>query len=314
MKKLLIFLVIIVLLVPFISVIIQISNEETPFIGELILPKNEVQPGDTVTYKIPVTSSWLVDFEPEVYAKNIQLVNTKKSINSLGFNDKEVLLEVTICSLDSEDLPKSIKLNIDFSEMLLSPIMTQSIELPMFQVKKEFEIPGAMETFSTIDEKIVPEVTENSYGIIITVLILVIVILIVVISKISNRNKQEVVVKILPWDRATLALAKLQIKIEEMLGEQFFVEVSDVLRLYIEEMFALPATEQTTTEFLMEIQRSRDIEQNFKNEIRGFLNLAEMIKFAKQQATIEQKKDAIELALKFVENTAKKGESPNANI
>ena len=66
--------------------------------------------------------------------------------------------------------------------------------------------------------------------------------------------------------------------------EAFYVEVSQVLRVYLEERFGLRAPERTTEEFLLELEQPAiaglDLEQRL--QLRRFLSQCDLVKFAAQ--------------------------------
>ncbi len=62
----------------------------------------------------------------------------------------------------------------------------------------------------------------------------------------------------------------------------YCVEVSGALRVYLEERLALKAPERTTEEFLQEIRWSNRLHADQKERLEKFLELCDLVKFAKQ--------------------------------
>lgn len=62
----------------------------------------------------------------------------------------------------------------------------------------------------------------------------------------------------------------------------YCVEVSGALRVYLEERLALNAPERTTEEFLQEIRWSNRLHADQKERLEKFLELCDLVKFAKQ--------------------------------
>ena len=62
----------------------------------------------------------------------------------------------------------------------------------------------------------------------------------------------------------------------------YCVEVSGALRVYLEERLALKAPERTTEEFLHEIRWSNRLHADQKERLEKFLELCDLVKFAKQ--------------------------------
>lgn len=63
--------------------------------------------------------------------------------------------------------------------------------------------------------------------------------------------------------------------------KQFHVEVSDIIRLYMEGKFRIQALESTTSELIAEFRQKRLIEENYISLLRRFLEVCDLVKFAK---------------------------------
>ena len=64
--------------------------------------------------------------------------------------------------------------------------------------------------------------------------------------------------------------------------DTFYVDVSQVLRVYLEERFALRAPERTTEEFLQEVEAGGPLTTTQCLELRRFLQQCDLVKFAAQ--------------------------------
>ena len=90
----------------------------------------------------------------------------------------------------------------------------------------------------------------------------------------------------LPWDRARRRLNQLRSLIRSAANNQElyngFAELSDIIREYLEERFSLPATRQTTDEFMATLGNYRlPLSVVQRQNLRDFLNSADLVKFAK---------------------------------
>ena len=85
--------------------------------------------------------------------------------------------------------------------------------------------------------------------------------------------------------------------------EHFYVQVSLVLRVYLEERFGLHAPERTTEEFLQEIEGSdrMAVDQNLR--LKRFLGQCDLVKFAAVVPGEEVHLETFALAEQFVEAT-----------
>jgi len=63
--------------------------------------------------------------------------------------------------------------------------------------------------------------------------------------------------------------------------DSFFVELSDIVRRYLEDRFGLHAQELTTEEFLEVAAASPDLDDDRRRFLRKFLNSADQVKFAR---------------------------------
>ena len=80
--------------------------------------------------------------------------------------------------------------------------------------------------------------------------------------------------------------------------------VSDLLRNYLEERYALPASGKTTPEFLSEMEFTSAVPSQAGAFLRNFLNAADMIKFAQAPCDTSAVSTAVNSAVELVENTS----------
>ena len=98
------------------------------------------------------------------------------------------------------------------------------------------------------------------------------------------RKRREGPVMLTPWETALLELAELRIgfrqgKIEM---ETCFVKLTDVVRQYLEKRFRINAPQQTTYEFLAELNKPDGVlPENQRPFLREFMTAADLVKFAK---------------------------------
>ncbi|MEP7078171.1 MAG: DUF4381 family protein [Chthoniobacterales bacterium] len=100
-----------------------------------------------------------------------------------------------------------------------------------------------------------------------------------------------------------LALAQLD-QVAREIGRlspyQFSIQVSDVLRRYVQEQFQLPSTRQTSLEFLGAVAGSATFTQDDKSLLKDFLDRCDLIKFARYDATTADSRELLEEAMRFV--------------
>ncbi|HKP04489.1 MAG TPA: DUF4381 family protein [Chthoniobacterales bacterium] len=102
-------------------------------------------------------------------------------------------------------------------------------------------------------------------------------------------------------DRALQNLDRIGREMESMTPYQFSIRVSDILRSYVTEQYALPVTRQTSVEFLTAIAKASPFSEDEKSLLEDFLNRCDLIKFARYDATLEDGRLLLEEATRFVQ-------------
>ena len=100
-----------------------------------------------------------------------------------------------------------------------------------------------------------------------------------------------------------IALDELELfagEIETMNPYQFSIRVSDILRRYVTNQYALPVTRQTSVEFLTALAKSSPFSANEKSLLEDFLNRCDLIKFARYDGTAADSRLLLEEATRFV--------------
>jgi hypothetical protein len=104
-----------------------------------------------------------------------------------------------------------------------------------------------------------------------------------------------------PRERALQNLDRIGGEMESLTPYQFSIRVSDILRSYVTEQYALPVTRQTSVEFLGTIAKASPFSEDEKSLLEDFLNRCDLIKFARYDATIEDSRLLLEEATRFVQ-------------
>lgn len=120
---------------------------------------------------------------------------------------------------------------------------------------------------------------------------------------VARRSRK--VESISPYERASVALGRLEARgLPE--GEEldaWYVELSSIVRRYLEDRFQLRAPELTTEEFLREAQRSVHLSAEHKSLLVGFLADCDRVKFAGYEPDAEESRALLEAARKFLLET-----------
>jgi hypothetical protein len=83
----------------------------------------------------------------------------------------------------------------------------------------------------------------------------------------------------------------------------YYVELSFIIRRYIEDRFDVRAPEMTTEEFLSKVKDMNVLSDEQKALLKNFLSYCDLIKFAKYGSTYEEMEASFESAKKFIGQT-----------
>ena len=111
--------------------------------------------------------------------------------------------------------------------------------------------------------------------------------------------------RVTAFDRAVSRLQRLQ---REGLPDAahldaWYVELSDIVRRYIEARFGLRAPELTTEEFLAQARRSPELSKPHGELLSAFLERCDRVKFARYTPAREESQQAFDLAERFLRET-----------
>lgn len=85
--------------------------------------------------------------------------------------------------------------------------------------------------------------------------------------------------------------------------EQFFVEISSIIRRYLEDRYRVQAPDLTTDEFLQLTAGKSELSRDHQNLLGEFLQQADIVKFAGVSASAEDIQRSSDLAVRFLEET-----------
>ncbi|MBO7248764.1 MAG: hypothetical protein J6U88_01610 [Bacteroidales bacterium] len=84
--------------------------------------------------------------------------------------------------------------------------------------------------------------------------------------------------------------------------KEYYTEITDTIREYIEGRYSIPTFEKTTSEIVAELE-ALDISGQEWNELKEMFGVADLVKFAKYSATEGENERAIPVAVRFVNAT-----------
>lgn len=104
----------------------------------------------------------------------------------------------------------------------------------------------------------------------------------------------------LPRQIALEELDRISGEIERVSPYQFSIRVSDILRKYVTQQYGVPATRQTSIEFLTAVAKASPFSEEEASLLEDFLNRCDLIKFARYDATTSDSKLLLDEAIRFV--------------
>jgi hypothetical protein len=114
-------------------------------------------------------------------------------------------------------------------------------------------------------------------------------------------NAKAAVAPPLPKEVARIRLKGVKEKVATATAYDFGVEVSDILRNFIEQQFGIKAVRQTTGEFLNEASHTTYFDLGRREKLRQFLVTCDAIKFARVHTEPAENESLFEQASAFVE-------------
>jgi hypothetical protein len=81
--------------------------------------------------------------------------------------------------------------------------------------------------------------------------------------------------------------------------KQYHIELSDIVREYLEKRYVIKTHEKTTDEIFDGLRRM-DISDENRNKLRRILVLADLVKFAKEKPLPAENESSLDMAIDFV--------------
>lgn len=133
-----------------------------------------------------------------------------------------------------------------------------------------------------------------------------------VVGVVSWLRRAEERARLTAFDRAMARLDRLERRglPGADAADAWYVELSDIVRRYIEERFALRAPELTTEEFLVEAGRSAELTAKHRELLSTFLATCDRVKFARYSPGEDESRDAFDVAKRFLNETAVSRDEP----
>lgn len=112
-----------------------------------------------------------------------------------------------------------------------------------------------------------------------------------------------------PYEVAMTQLVALKSKglFKQGMVKEHYIQLTDILREYIENRFDISATDETTDEILNELRRI-NVHKKDRAKLSKILQLADFVKFAKAKPAVIDTENAMQNSFDFIERTKPKEE------
>ncbi len=108
-----------------------------------------------------------------------------------------------------------------------------------------------------------------------------------------------------PWEKAYERFRALEESDLLARGqwEQYYLELSDIVRRYFEERFEIHAPEMTSEEFLLSLRQSSALNESSKDILKQFLIFCDMVKFARHAPHQQEAYQSLQLGRRMIDDT-----------
>lgn len=274
------------------------------------LDTNKILIGDHVKLELllqrPAASKVTFPVLPDTLTK-IEILKRSK-IDTVSSPDKSLITErqiITVTSFDTGHYPVPpfrFILGKDTSKFVETEALLLSVYAPKVDTTQAIkEIKGPMDVPFSFREAL-PYIGIG---------LLLVAILVCIWYYIKQRRKKPAVVEVkIPTRPAhEIAIEALDKLKEEKLWQTqnngvklYHSQLSDIVRIYIEDRYKIPAMELTTDEILNNFKRS-SMPEELKSQLKQLLQLSDLVKFAKAQPLPNEHEMSLSNAYAFVSGT-----------
>ena len=264
-------------------------------IGEQMKMKLEVKYSDEAEVMIPQSFK---------LGTKVEILNIRDSVSKISENEFLLTKEMTITSFDSgvyniAALPIAYKEDGEYWDTIYSKSIQLTVESPEIDTTQAFAtIKDIYQEDLSFREDVLP----------IILIVLGLTVFIALIWFFSQKKEKienvEQDIKLPAHIIAFKALNELENKQLWQQGKfkDFYSELSFIMREYLENRFAINALESVTDEILINLNPF-SIEKTQTENLKGILQTADLVKYAKVKPSEEKHQNMMALSLKFVQET-----------
>ena len=273
--------------------------------------------GMTISFTGPTKTQVLWPFIPDTILGNIQVIGRGKIDTTLS-SDKLTATYKQFLNLTCFDsgfynipsIPVRFRNLPDISQKvaLTEPMLLAVHTLPVDTTKAIKPIKGIMKIPISFREML-PWILAG---------LALLAIILAIVWYLRKRKKNEPVFRLkprivlTPREKALQELEKLRVRKLWQSGKlkDYYTELTDILRIFVEENYRVPAMEQTTSEIMESLSALDEPGKETLLVLNQVLTLADMVKFAKAHPLPSENEQSLESGISFVNSGIKSGIIP----
>lgn len=274
------------------------------------LEKNNCLIGDQIQLKLnlkkSISDNILFPVLKDTITKSIEIISSSK-IDTISKENQQIELQqtYTITSFDTGTISVPPLPFLFQRDSLLDTIYTNELlftvhALPVDTTKAIFDIkPPINEPFS------IKEILDK---ILISFIIILILAIAIYVYYRIKKNKPIIPIPQKPEDPPyVIALRELEKLKEKKLWQkqqykQYYSELTDILRIYMEKQFSIPAMESVSSE-LIELLKNKNFAPELVKNMQSLFTTADFVKFAKAEPLPDENDWHLKNAFQFIEQT-----------
>lgn len=302
----------------FLSLVVPVLSWAQERSLDISLDRKEILLGEqstmVITMKALATDSAALPVIGDTLVKEVEVLSrTKVDTNYTGDESTQLVLtqEYVLTSFDSgHHVIKPLTGAINGDSIQSNPFLISVMTVPIDTAKGIYDIRGIAAAPFSLTEWLMENWYWFAIGIVLTAII------VIVALQLSKEKKRPVVVKKTPkrppHEIALERLGKLE---ESGLWQQgkiklYYVELTEILREYIEHRFHFPALEQTTDEIIQSMRHTPGFSTDQIDQIKRLLFLSDLVKFAKENPVGAENEANFRLVKEFILTTKPQEEAP----
>ncbi|MDR1924206.1 MAG: hypothetical protein LBQ66_07520 [Planctomycetaceae bacterium] len=287
----------------------SVASDDSKVTVKLLVSPAKPQLYDTIIFRLEVEADLTLkvsfpDFGQSIGTLKILSVNEEITATKPATEKKTLIIKTIPTQAGTTpiwSIPITYSLRSDEQNI---PAKESVVELPATALDIESQIdPSKVSLDSLLTGYELFQIASNNFIWIILIVLFIVAIIILLVVMMRRKKSESKEPELTPQE---IALSKIADLIERRLHEVdvklFFIELSGVVRWYIECQTAIRVPELTTEEFLQEVSQNRKIRNKISTELasklRLFLESSDMVKFAK----FKPSQDEIALGINHAKN------------